>query len=180
MVGYNKDKIVDFISVMDSYNVESVAKKQKVIASFYKLIMSDVDAISSYSKEVVSELLMLYAAYIKNSPRNEKKTYSTIVSDVIVHQLNRSLYRQKNFKMTLSRPGDVPAIQLMSMEAISNSNFSDVIAYLMVFLEADLDTLLVENGLQKKMLERNLFTGDSFAEIKELIDESDNYYSNFV
>jgi len=175
MVGYNKEKLINFISIMDNYTVENVVKKQKIIESYYKIMMSDLDKINEFSKEIVSEFVMLYAAYLKQNVKNEKKMYTVITSDIITHELNRSLFRQKSFEDTLKRPNDVPAIQLLSMSAIANYRFSDVIAYLMVYLNKDLDKLFVDTDFQIAMLEKNLFTGNSFAEIEELIDASNHY-----
>jgi hypothetical protein len=123
---------------------------------------------------------MLYAAYLKQNIKNERKIYTSIASDIITHELNRSLYRQKSIEGILHKPGEVPIIQLLAMPAIADYKFSDVIAYLMIYLKNDLDELFVDVSLQRRMLEKNLFTGDSFAELEELIDESNDYNSKLV
>lgn len=177
MVGYNKDKLINFLSVLDNYDIGSAVTKPKIRASFYKIIMSDIDQIHAYKKEVVSILLVMAAIYSKKSSRNENKSYSTIAAEIISHELNRSLYGQQRLSSLLLRPAEVPAIQLLSMESISNSKFIDTIALLLIFLDSDLDDLFVSDGLLKKMIRDGLYMGDSFATIEEVINASNNYNS---
>ena len=177
MVGYNKNKLIDFLSILDSYNIDSVATKTKIRASFYKIIMSDIDQIEVYKKEVTSLLLMMAAIYSRKNSRNENKSYATIASEITLHELNRSLYAQQRLSSILSKPSDVPVIQLLSMDSISNSRFIDVIAMLMISFNSDLDNLFTEVGLTRKMLENNLFLGDSFATIEEVADVVESYNS---
>lgn len=175
MVGYNKNRLIDFLSILDSYNIDSVVTKTKVRASFYKLIMADIDQIEVYKKEVTSILLMMAVIYSKKNSRNEKKSYSTIASEITLHELNRSLYGQQRLSSIMSKPSDVPVIQLLAMDSISNSKFIDVIAMLMISFNSDLEDLFSEEGLVRKMIENNLFLGDSFATIEEIADATDSY-----
>lgn len=171
MVGYNKDKLIDFSSVMDEYDVEKYISRQKVRASYYKIVIEDIFAIEKFKYDVVSELLMLFMVDLKKMPSNEKKTYIDIFENIISHRMNRALYSQKNISSILRKPSDVPTIQLMSLDSISNSKYENIIAYFMIYFSMDLENLLVRKSRQIYMIEQKLFAGNSFASLGDIIDE---------
>ncbi len=177
MVGYNKEKLIDFISILDGFNVEDIATKQKIRASFYKIMISDIDVMITYKKEVFSFLLAMYALFLKKEHKNESKSFSSISDTVMTHELNRALYGQARLKNTLMRQSEVPAIQILSMDSIANGRMSDVISNLMIFFDDDLQELLISRPLMKYMIRKDMFLGDSFATIEEIIDAASNYDS---
>ena len=170
MVGYNKDILTDFVSVLDGYSIEDNIGRNKVRASFYKIIMADEDMLLSHKKEAFSTLLLLYAIYSKKGIKNEKLSYATISENKLTHELNRALYSQKSLKSILMKPSDVPTYQLLAMKMISESKFSEVIALLMVYFNYNLQDLIVENEKEIHMIKNKLFTGNSFATLEEIID----------
>lgn len=170
MVGYSKDRLIDFMSVMDSYSIEDVASKQKVIASFYKILSSDIDKVIVYKKEVFSELLMLLGAYYKKHVKYYSMTYAEIASNVVSHELNRALYNQSQMQKLFTREQEIHPFILTSMKDISDGNLAGALSKVMILTNTDLQDLLVDVGTQRRYLDRKLFIGDSFATIEEVID----------
>lgn len=174
MVGYNEKKLVDFLSIMDNYTVEEVGSKTKVRASMYKLMITEPGVMETYKKELFSMVLMLTALHYKKMIKFEKETYGEIAIKVISHELNRALYQQDRMKDSLTRNSEVPAVQLLSMDSIGEAHYGKVLALLMVNYGLDLQDLVIDSSTAKKFLDKNLFLGDSFATMEEVIDASGN------
>jgi len=170
MVGYSEKSLIDFMSAMDSYNIEDVATKQKIIASFYKILSSDIDMIIANSDRVFSFLLMLVGAFYKKHSKYYGMSYVDIAQNVISHELNRALYNQLEVSRLFVRQQEVHPFILMTMKDISDNKLVYALSKVMILANKDLQDLLVDSQAQRRFLDEKMFLGNSFASIEEVVN----------
>ena len=174
MVGYNKENLIDFLSVLDSYTIEDEVTRGKIRASFYKILISDINMFDTFKSEAFSCLLLMCAIDSKKRSKNKKLSYASISIDIATHELNRALYKQERLRSMLSRQAEINPLQSAAMERISESKYYEVLAMIMVYFNMDMQDLLVDITFAKRMLSKTLFMGDSFASLEEIANESNN------
>lgn len=170
MVGYSEKSLIDFMTAMDSYSIEDVATKQKIIASFYKILSSDIDMIISSSDKVFSFLLMLVGAFYKKHTKYYSMSYADIAKNVITHELNRALYNQAEVSRLFERQQEVHPFILMSLKDVSDNKLVYALSKIMILTKKDMQDLLVDKSTQMAFLDNKMFLGDSFASIEEVIN----------
>jgi len=176
MVGYSRKSILNTAALMDSSLDEITCSKQKIVASFYKIILGDIEDILAYRKDIITVMYFLLLIYLKKNVKNEKKSYVSIADTVVIPLFNRALYEQSSVATSLSRPGEVPVIQILSADAIGKNDLAKVIALLMIIEDKDFQDSIV--SIEKSLYyikTKGLFLNKTFISIEDIIDASNNY-----
>ena len=176
MVGYSKDSIISIGAAMDRNGNDIHISKQKIIASFYKIILGDIEDIDTYKTDITSILFSLLLIYIRKSVKHERDTFVSIAENITIPMMNRALYEQGSTYNALQRPGEIPMIQIMSADAIGKQDLAKVIAMLMISYDMDFQDMIVSREkLEYYIRDKKLLTEKTFISMEDIINASNNY-----
>ena len=176
MVGYSRESVLNMAVLMDSSGLELSATQQKITASFYKIMLGDIQDIMTHKKDVISVLFFLSLLYLKRSVKHERKNFISIADTILIPMFNRALYEQTSVATSLHRPSEVPVIQVLSAEAIGKNDLVKVIALLMMIENSDFQDSIVSTDKSKYYIgSKGLFLNKTFVSLEDIIDASNNY-----
>ena len=178
MVGYNKTTLIDTATGIDGSKLELSISRQKIVASFYKIMICDSDDLETYKDDIVTILFIMYILHEQKTPKNEDKSPGYIAENTATHSMNRALYDQNSLRRALDRPSDVPVIQLLSMKSISEGNLAAPIAMIMIYFNKDFQDIIVSTNKIKYYIGKlpKMFS-KPFISMEDIIYASNNYNS---
>jgi len=174
MVGYNKEALIFIGETMDSKYNGPLYNIATIMMSLYSVLAADDDLIVSKRKKIFTVFVFLTILSYKNKAKFEAFSFSKIVSDVFLHDLNRELYRQAEIRRMIHRPNETPIWKLLAFKEVSKESFVSVLAIMMVHFECDFEHMTVERECAECILQKNIFIGNSMSiDMDKVINECD-------
>jgi len=176
VVGYSTESIKAVGAVLDRVGADAFMARQKVTASFYKIMMGDFDTIITHKKEIASLLMIMMIMHIRKDVKHEAKTAVKIAEEVLIPMMNRALYEQASVFSALSRPNDIPMLQIMSMDVIGKGHLEKVISMIMILTKTDFQDLLMDDSkMEYYIRDKRMFRDKTFISLEDVVDASNNY-----
>ncbi len=177
MIGYNKNRMVDFNRQIESIFDSVHSSKVKTLSSMYKVLM-DYDETKGIHKEVFTVLFIIASLNEKNTYSLSDKQYPYIFENSIIHKLNRALYSQADTKSIISRPipGEMESWRLYAMDKISSDEYFKVLAIMAMYYKLDINTMLIQGDeLEYFLRKTSIFSSDELITFERILSAYSNY-----